>query len=62
MGRSWVACLNFSANILAQKQGTRAVKTAVTAISRGLLCEGHCGPSSFPGVGVNVRPPALSLS
>ena len=44
MGRSRMACLNFSAYILAQKQGTRAEKTAVTAISRKLLCAGHCGP------------------
>jgi hypothetical protein len=43
MGRSRVACPNFSAYILAQKQGTRVVKTAVAAISRGLLCAGHYG-------------------
>ena len=36
------------------KSRAPGLKTAVTAISRGLLCAGHCGPSSFPGVGVNV--------
>jgi hypothetical protein len=44
MRRSRVACLIFSAYILTQKQGTRAEKTAVTVISRKLLCAGHCGP------------------